>query len=98
MIRSSEAASLDQRRKAAIVVRFLLSDGMRPPLAALPEDAQVALTREMGRLPLVDRTTLDSVIQEFADALEEVGLAPREATTRRSTPWRVTSARRRWLG
>ena len=76
MIRFSEAAALDQRRKAAIVVRFLLSDGLRPPLTALPEDAQVMLTREMGRLPLVDRTTLDAVIAEFADALEAVGLAP----------------------
>ncbi|EYD77064.1 Flagellar motor switch protein FliG [Rubellimicrobium mesophilum DSM 19309] len=75
MIRSSDAA-LDQRRKAAIVVRFLLSDGLRPPLSALPEDAQVALTREMGQLPLVDRATLDAVIGEFSDALEGVGLAP----------------------
>lgn len=76
MIRFSDAAALDRRRKAAIVVRFLLADGMRPPLAALPEDAQVALTREMGQLPLVDRVTLDAVIEEFADALEGVGLAP----------------------
>ena len=75
MIRTYDAEVLDQRRKAAIVVRFLLSDGVRPPLAALPEDAQVALTQEMGRLPVVDRATLDSVIEEFADALEGVGLA-----------------------
>jgi len=75
MIRVIDAATLDQRRKAAIVVSFLLSDGVRPPLAALPEDSQVALTREMGRLPLVDRATLDTVIEEFADALEGVGLA-----------------------
>ena len=75
MIRYSDAAALDQRRKAAIVVRFLLSDGVRPPLSALPEDAQVALTQKMGRLPVVDRVTLDPVIEEFADALEGVGLA-----------------------
>jgi flagellar motor switch protein FliG len=70
----SEAA-LDRRRKAAIIVRFLLSDGQRPPLAALAEDAQMALTREMARLNVVDRATLDAVLQEFADALEGVGLA-----------------------
>lgn len=68
---------LDRRRKAAIVVRYLLSDGMRPPLADLPEDAQVELTREMGRLSVVDRGTLDSILSEFADELERVGLAPR---------------------
>jgi flagellar motor switch protein FliG len=70
----SEAA-LNRRRKAAIIVRYLLSDGQRPPLAALAEDAQVELTREMARLNVVDRATLDAVLQEFADELEGVGLA-----------------------
>lgn len=72
-----DADRIDRRRKAAIVVRYLLSDGLRPPLANLPEDAQVELTREMGRLSVVDRETLDSVLSEFADELERVGLAPR---------------------
>ena len=45
-------------------------------MAALHEEAQVVLTRAMGRLPLVARTSLDAVIAEFADALEAVGLAP----------------------
>ncbi|WP_246849306.1 FliG C-terminal domain-containing protein [Rubellimicrobium arenae] len=70
-----DSARLDQRRKAAIIVRFLLADGQRPPLANLPEDTQVELTREMARLNVVDRTTLDAVISEFADELEGVGLA-----------------------
>lgn len=70
-----DAARLDRRRKAAIVVRYLLSDGLRPPLANLPEDVQVELTREMARLSVVDRGTLDAVISEFADELEGVGLA-----------------------
>lgn len=72
-----DAARTDRRRKAAIIVRFLLSDGLRPPLATLPEDAQVELTREMGRLSVVDRATLDAILSEFADELEGVGLAPR---------------------
>ncbi len=72
-----DADRLDRRRKAAIVVRYLLSDGVRPPLADLPEDAQVELTREMGRLSVVDRGMLDSILSEFADELDRVGLAPR---------------------
>lgn len=72
-----DAPASDRRRKAAIVVRFLLSDGLRPPLASLAEDAQVELTREMGRLSVVDRATLDAILSEFADELEGVGLAPR---------------------
>ncbi|WP_246082407.1 FliG C-terminal domain-containing protein [Rubellimicrobium rubrum] len=70
-----DAARLDRRRKAAIIVRFLLSDGLRPPIASLPEDTQVELTREIGKLSVVDRNTLDAVISEFADELEGVGLA-----------------------
>jgi flagellar motor switch protein FliG len=58
-------------------VRFLLSDGQRPPLSTLPEDAQVDLTREMAQLRLVDRGTLDAILSEFADELEAVGLALR---------------------
>ena len=53
---------LDRRRKAAIVVRFLLPDGQRPPLATLPEDAQVDLTCEMAQLRLVDRGSVRAMI------------------------------------
>jgi flagellar motor switch protein FliG len=72
----ADAARLDRRRKAAIIVRYLLTDGVRPPLASLREDAQVELTREMARVGVVDRVTLDAVLQEFADELEGVGIAP----------------------
>ena len=72
-----EAGRIDRRRKAAIIVRYLLSDGLRPPLATMPEDAQVELTREMAQLSLVDRATLDTILTEFADELEGVGLAAR---------------------
>ncbi len=71
-----DAVRMDRRRKAAIIVRYLLTDGVRPPLATLREDAQVELTREMARMGVVDRATLDAVLQEFADELEGVGLAP----------------------
>jgi flagellar motor switch protein FliG len=69
------AAALDARRKAAIVVQFLLADGVRLPLADLPDEAQVALAREMGAIGVVDRATLDAVLTEFADRLESLGLA-----------------------
>jgi flagellar motor switch protein FliG len=72
-----DAARIDRRRKAAIIVRFLLAGGARPPLAILPEDAQVELTREMAQVGVVDRATLDAVLEEFANELEGVGLAPR---------------------
>lgn len=68
--------SLSRRRKAAIVVQTLLAEGQKPPLAKLPEDAQIELTREMGSLRLVDRETLNAVITEFANDLAAVGLTP----------------------
>ena len=66
---------LDWRRKAAIVVQCLLSHGERPPLAALPEDTQLRLAREIGRIDLIDRVTLHAVLDEFAEHLESVGLS-----------------------
>ncbi|MBP1805538.1 flagellar motor switch protein FliG [Rubellimicrobium aerolatum] len=75
MTLAHDAARLDRRRKAAIVVRFLLTDGLKPPLSQLTEDSQVELTRAMARLNVVDRGTLDAVISEFADELEGVGFA-----------------------
>ncbi|EPX87217.1 Flagellar motor switch protein [Rubellimicrobium thermophilum DSM 16684] len=69
------AAALDARRKAAIVVQFLLSDGVRLPIDTLPEETQIALAREMAAIGVVDRATLDAVLTEFADKLESLGLA-----------------------
>ena len=68
------ATPADRRRKAAIIVQCLLNAGDRPPLAALPESAQVDLAREMGRLDAVDRLTLDAVAAEFADHLDALAL------------------------
>lgn len=63
------------RAKAAIVVRLLLSEGADLPIEALPEDLQEVLTRQMGRMGLVDRETLAAVITEFAEALDGIGLS-----------------------
>ena len=67
-------AHLSNRAKAAIVVRFLLSEGADIPLEELPEDAQAHLTQQMGQMGLVDKATLDSVVSEFTEALEGTGL------------------------
>lgn len=66
---------LDNTAKAAIVVRLLLTHGADLPLEDLPEDLQARLTERMGRMGLIDRETLASVIGEFADALDGVGLS-----------------------
>ncbi|WP_458877241.1 flagellar motor switch protein FliG [Arenibacterium sp. CAU 1754] len=66
---------LDNRAKAAIVVRLLLNEGADLPLEELPDDLQARLTQQMGQMGLVDRATLNSVIGEFAGILDEVGLS-----------------------
>ena len=67
-------APLDNRAKAAIIVRLLLNEGADIPIEELPDDLQALLTQQMGRMGLVDRNTLDQVVTEFADMLESVGL------------------------
>ena len=71
-----DLSTLPGRRKAAIIVQMCLSEGVKPPVDLLPEELQVELTRELGHLSLVDRQTLLTVAEEFANDLEGVGLAP----------------------
>lgn len=66
--------SLGSRAKAAIIVRFLLNEGADIPLEELPDDLQAQLTQQMGTMGLIDRGTLDSVVAEFTNALEDAGL------------------------
>lgn len=66
---------LTPRQKAAVIVRHLLTEGSALPLASLPEHMQAALTEQMGKMRLIDRTTLDAVVAEFLSELESVGLA-----------------------
>ncbi len=63
------------RQKAAVIVRFLLTEGSALPIASLPEHMQAALAEQMGQMRLVDRITLDAVVAEFLSELESVGLA-----------------------
>lgn len=63
------------REKAAIIVRLMLAEGSALPLSALPDHLQAALAEQIGRMRLVDRTTLTAVVEEFLAELEEIGLA-----------------------
>lgn len=66
---------LTPRQKAAVIVRYLLTEGTSLPLASLPEHMQAALAEQMGQMRLIDRATLDEVVGEFLAELESVGLA-----------------------
>ncbi len=72
----SDTAALTRRSKAALIVRLLMGDGQSLTLADMPEETQIALAREMGRLGSIDKDTIDRVAGEFADQLDKVGLGP----------------------
>jgi flagellar motor switch protein FliG len=66
---------LTSRQKAAVIVRYLLTEGTSLPLASLPEHMQAALAEQMGQMRLIDRATLDEVVSQFLAELESVGLS-----------------------
>ncbi len=68
------APALSGRRKAAIVVRCLLSQGQSVPLARLPHDLQIALAHELAGMRSIDHETLDRVVAEFVAGVEGLGL------------------------
>lgn len=68
-------ASLSGPQKAAVLVRLLLLQGIEVNLAALPEAMQAELTEQMAQMRLVDRDTLQAVVAEFVETLEQVGLS-----------------------
>ncbi len=69
------ARSLNPKEKAAVIVRYLLSEGSSLSITSLPDHMQAALAEQMGQMRLVDRTTLSAVLDEFLNELEQVGLA-----------------------
>ena len=71
---TSASRTLTAREKAAVIVRLLLAEGTPIPLSTLPEHMQASLAEQMGRMRLIDRTTLAAVVAEFLDQLESVGL------------------------
>lgn len=72
---SPPPAQLSRRAKAAIVVRLLINKGADIPLEDLPDELQAKLTQQMGSMRTVDRATLASVVDEFAQELESIGLS-----------------------
>ncbi|ABG32115.1 flagellar motor switch protein FliG [Roseobacter denitrificans] len=72
---ASAPVPLSRKAKAAIVVRLLINEGADIPLEDLPEELQARLTQQMGSMRTVDRTTLASVVDEFAQELESIGLS-----------------------
>jgi len=73
------ARPLSKRQKAAIVVRLLRAEGLDISLSGLPDDLQIDLTREMSAMRYINRQTLQSVVAEFVQELDGIGLAfPRD--------------------
>ncbi|MBA84061.1 MAG: flagellar motor switch protein FliG [Rhodobacteraceae bacterium] len=72
--KSGKKPGLTRKQKAAIMVRFLLSEGADLDFSTLPETLQAELTRQLGDMRLVDRQTLADVVAEFAGQLEQVGV------------------------
>src|SRR6056297_1385405 len=68
------ASHLSRAQKAAIIVRFLMTEGADVSLSDLPDELQARLTTQMGSMRYVDRGTLAEVVAEFANELEGMGL------------------------
>lgn len=62
-------------QKAAIIVRALIASDTDIPLTGLPQDMQAELAQTLARMRLVDRATMNAVVEEFIDTLEQVGLS-----------------------
>ncbi|WP_347138716.1 FliG C-terminal domain-containing protein [Paracoccus sp. SSK6] len=65
---------LNQRQKAAVIVRLLLDDDEASSLSRLDSESQTLLAEEMAGMELIDRQTRDAIITEFCDRLESVGV------------------------
>ncbi|MBL6429376.1 MAG: flagellar motor switch protein FliG [Maritimibacter sp.] len=66
---------LTKRQKAAVIVRLLLAEGIELKLADLPEELQTELAQQMSSMRFIDRVTLKSVVDEFVEEIESVGLS-----------------------
>ncbi|MFM2389916.1 MAG: hypothetical protein RLZZ437_1471 [Pseudomonadota bacterium] len=66
---------LSPREKAAVIVRLMLAEGGELQLSSLPEHMQASITEQMGKMRVVDRTTMTQIVEEFMHELEDVGLS-----------------------
>lgn len=72
--RQSVASGLTRKRKAAMIVQLMLTEGKSISLSRLSEDMQMRIARELGALQIVDKATLHAVVEEFSRDLQSVGL------------------------
>lgn len=73
--RPAAAGRLTRRRKAAIIVRLMLNEGIDLPLDDLPPPLQATIADEIAAMRYVDGETLRRVVMEFVEELEHFGLA-----------------------
>lgn len=66
---------LSRKRKAALIVQLIISDGNKLALSNMPDHVQEELARELGAIRLVDRDTVNAVAAEFADLLDAIGIS-----------------------
>ena len=66
--------TLSRKKKAALVISYLMQEGAEVPLSNLPSDIQTELIEEISQLRLVDKNTLDTTLEEFSEELSQVGL------------------------
>lgn len=66
---------LTKRQKAAVIVRLLLAEGIELKLSDLLEELQTELAQQMSSMRFIDRVTLKSVVDEFVEEIESVGLS-----------------------
>lgn len=70
----SRPGRMSRKHKAAVIVRLLLNHGLDVPLKDLPEEIQADLTMMLGNMRHIDRDTLSSVVEEFVEEMEGLGL------------------------
>lgn len=75
MVAQTTPRILNGQQKAAIIVRLMLAEGVPIQISHLPEQMQSALAEQIGAMRLIDRTTLDTVVDEFLEQLDQVGLS-----------------------
>lgn len=68
-------AKLSKRAKAAVIVKLLAAQDIKLPLAHFPEEMQVELAHQLTDLRYIDKDTLASVVEEFLEELEAIGLS-----------------------
>jgi flagellar motor switch protein FliG len=62
-------------QKAAIILRVMVAEGVDLPISSLPPEMQAELAQTMTQMRLVDRATMNTVVAEYVDMLEQVGLS-----------------------